>query len=61
MNCVYVLMVSNWSGTSYDKEVVTVYKDEETAYRTMIYLQGKTPKSDVEYFVVKAEFDGLEP
>lgn len=61
MKEVYVLMCQVWGGSSYSTEVVKVYKDEETAHRTALAYQGRTPKCDISYYVEKCEYEDFEP
>ena len=59
MNKLYVLICENWTGTSYDKELIEIYKDEELAQRTALISQGKTPVWDVRYYVEAVDYNDL--
>jgi hypothetical protein len=60
MNKLYVLICENWTGTTYDKELIEIYKDEELAQRVALLSQGKTPKCDVHYYVEAVDYNDLE-
>lgn len=60
MNKLYVLICENWTGTSYDKELIEIYKDEELAQRTALVSQWKTPVWDVRYYVEAVDYNDLE-
>jgi len=60
MNKLYVLICENWTGTSYDKELIEIYKDEELAQRVALLCQGKTPVWDVRYYVEAVDYNDLE-
>lgn len=60
MNKLYVLICENWTGTSYDKEVIEIYKDEELAQRTALVSQGNTPRCDTSYYVEAVDYNGID-
>jgi len=60
MNKLYVLICENWTGTSYDKELIEIYKDEELAQRVALLCQGKTPRCDTSYYVEAVDYNDLE-
>jgi len=60
VNKLYVLICENWTGTSYDKELIEIYKDEELAQRTALASQGNTPVWDVRYYVEAVDYNDLE-
>lgn len=60
MNKLYVLICENWTGTSYDKELIEIYKDEELAQRTVLVSQGKMPRCDTSYYVEAVDYNDLE-
>lgn len=60
MNKLYVLLCENWSGTTYDKELLEIFKDEELARRTALECQGKIPKCDIRYYVEVVDYNDLE-
>jgi hypothetical protein len=60
MSKLYLLICECWTGTSYDKEFIEIFKDEEVAHRTAILMQGKTPKCDVNYYVQAVDYYDME-
>lgn len=60
MNKLYVLICENWTGTTYEKELMEIYKDEELAQRTALLHQGKNNRSDISYYVEAVEYNDLE-
>jgi hypothetical protein len=65
MNKLYVLICEHWTGTSYDKELIEIYKDEELAQRTALVSQGailtdSPPVWDVRYYVEVVDYNGME-
>lgn len=63
MNKVYVLYCEQftWTKASCGIEFITVFKDEELAYRTAISMQQGNKDLDSRYFVQEVDFDGFEP
>lgn len=60
MNKLYVLVCEVWGGTSYNKELVEIYKDENLAQRTALSYQGNTATCDVHYYVETVDYNDVE-
>lgn len=58
MITVYVILCDVWNGTDYGTEVVGVYENKDKAEQDAVVFQGKTPKADTNYYVVRSEFIG---
>ena len=60
MNKLYALICKDWTGTSYDKDVIEIYKDEELAQRVALLCQGETRRCDTSYYVEAVDYNDLE-